>query len=224
MDIPRTDSTANTPDGNHTETAWTDVRQRSRVFVAGEVATSTLLQMPQPRRIAYWWNDMVRQAARVLVGNADSKLRWIPLATLIVGLVFSVGATIMAWGVWRGHAETKEETLSANQAAMSKLIDASEARLMRAAEELKQSAREMRNELNTKVDAIDNKAESIRGSVANQQAQLAELRARLEAANEDRGRLWQKLETYDLKLQRLERERLGIAPLPLPGAVSPPNH
>lgn len=227
MDAPRTDTTSNGAPRT-VETVWTDSQPRSRVFVAGEVATSTtILQMPKPRRVARWCNEMVRQAARTLGARVEGEsrvLRWIPLASLVIGLLMSAGAALMAYGVWKGRGEVKAETLTDNQKATAALIDASEARLMKAAEKLEQGAKDMRVEIGAKVDSIDGKVESIRGSVSNQQAQLAELRARLEAANEDRGRLWQSLATYELKLQRMERERLGIQPLPPPASVNPQQH
>lgn len=203
--------------GLDTVTPWTTtLPPRTRVANAGEVEASTVaFRIPWRRRAAVTGAEVVRQTAARFGVNPESKLRWVPVIGLCLTFALAVGSISMAYGLWRGRAETKEETLSDNQKATAALITAAEGRLTKAADELKQSAREMRGELNTKVDAIDGKVESIRGSVGAQQVQLAELRARLEAANEDKTRLWQTIATQDLKIQRLDRNA-SAAPQPTP--------
>jgi hypothetical protein len=157
---------------------------------------------------------MVRQTAeRFHAKPTGGRWSWVPFAGLVGGWVLSIGAIVLAVGVWRGRVETKQETVESNQAATAALISASEARLIKAADEMKQSAREMRQELLAQVGSINDKVESIRSAVsdfkAEQRGEVAGLRAELRAAQEDKARLWQMLETYNLKLERLERQQRG---------------
>ena len=191
-----------------------DGSPRRRPHATGEV-------MPRQRgRLSRGIHLMAGATARRFgVDPEKSRFWWVPVVSLVVSVVLALSAALLAYGVWRGRQEVKAEALSDNQKATAALINASEARLIKAADEIRSSTREMRSELNTKVEAIDGKVESIRASVsdwkAEQSAELAGLRARLDAANEDKGRLWEQIETYNLKLERLERQQRG--------APTPPN-
>ena len=174
---------------------------------AGE---ADMLGVPVRLRLRWGWRSMVRESAKLLGARTESRLRYMPVAALVFSVVLALAAAVMAYGVFRGRTDATAEAMLENQRATAALVTASEARLTAAANELRQSARDLKAELGGQIASIDGKVQSIQGSVASQQTALAELRADLRAANEDKGRLWQQIETEKLKRERIERELAAI--------------
>lgn len=169
---------------------------------------SNVMPMPWTVRVGAEVREMMREVARQAGVKTDSHLRWVPIAGFFLSLLMALGAIVMAYGVWRGRDAAEKEAIAANQAATAKLVTDSEARLLRAAEELRQSAKDLEVRLMAQVSSIDGKVESMRSIQGDQDVRLAELRAELRSANEDKARLWQELRTEQLKRERDERERL----------------
>lgn len=193
---------------------WSAPRPAQPPIVAGEVSMPPVLRMPLRRRFAAGWSEMVRQTAERFRVNPEGRLKWVPLIGLCLTFLLAAGSAVMAYGVWHGRVEQREQSARENHDAVTALVSGSELRLTKAADELKATAREMRAELMGKIEAIDGKVDAIQGSVSTQAAELARMEARLDAANDDKQRLWQTIETYNLKLERLERQQRAGGPAP----------
>lgn len=141
---------------------------------------------------------MTAQTARLVGMKPEGRLSWVPLVALIFAVLSSLASGLSSYSLWRGQVNERGAAVQAAQVSTDESIAKMEKSFTDAIGRLEQSQANLESRLLGKVDAIQ-------GSVANQQAQVAEIKARLDAAQEDKNRLWQKLEEEQLQRQVLER-------------------
>lgn len=167
-----------------------------RPVLAGE---ADVLNVPLRVRLRWGWRSMVRESAKLVGVKPETKLRYVPVLAIALSVIASFATAFMAYGVFKGRTDANEEIARENRAVVSRQIEASQAVMMGAANEIKGSMEKMRAELAGEVATI-------RSMVGATQADMARAEAKLESLGRENERLRVDLDIEEMRRQKLENQ------------------
>lgn len=149
-------------------------------------AAVAAMHLPWGERLLAEARAMVKATAERFGVSAASRLSWVPIAALSLTLVLSVVSFARSFG--------EVQARSVAQSAESQ-------QLLAAAGELRQTAKDLRTEVNSRLESIQN-------AVSASQTQVNSLQVRVDEREKRYAELYESMEMQRIQMQTL-RERLA---------------